>query len=302
MLALDKIVGQTSTKKTIQILLESSKLQNTAFPHCIFLGPSGCGKTLLANCIAQELSTKLHVHNAAKIKKDGVLSCLNDLKKHDVLFIDEVHNLDVRSQESLYDILDHGRYTIQSWGIVLDIIDFPPFTLIAATTAAIKPAMLNRFRYQFELEEYSDKEIAEIIQNQLTDQGFTLDPIELSKYCRGNPRVAGNMLDWIKNYAIVHNIRNISYDQLTQCLNYLHIGPLGLTEQDIQYLKFLYDAKKPVGIASISGYLGVDKSLVEQKIEPYLMRRKLIYKTSSGRVVNRKSYESIFSKHSTDST
>lgn len=246
---------------------------------------------MLANAIAQEVNTHLHVYNAANVKQDGLYSIVGAVKKHDILFLDEIHRLDNKMQESLYTIMDSGRLDVKFYGIVLEELKIPPFTLIGATTSTVTNAMLNRFAYVFEVQEYTDGEIGTIVSQYSGRKKLNIKPEELSPYCRGNPRIAHNIIDWIDHYCTVNKVSYINEKVIQECLRHLNIGPIGLTKQDLDYLDFLYQNRRPMGVNSIASFLNVDKNLIETKIEPYLIRRHLVLKTSSGRIVNRKRYE-----------
>lgn len=97
-------------------------------PNLIFWGPSGCGKTQIIQFLSNSMNIEIKIFHASfSSKKEMETKISND----DVVFIDEIHNLDKRKQDYL-----------------MYLIDFKNITLIGATTLnpfySINPALLSR--------------------------------------------------------------------------------------------------------------------------------------------------------------
>lgn len=282
---IDKIVGQENIKQTIRVLLQSSHEQEKAFPHCILIGPSGSGKTLIASAIYKSTykskDSKIYKINAATVKSEVQLtSLLCDLVDYDVIFMDEVHRLSVKIQESLYTAMENGYVNITD-GFNIQEYLVPKFTLIGATTHSLAQPMLDRFNYKFEMEDYNDDEIAEILQKEAD-----FDPKMIAPYARSNPRIAKNIINWIKEYCYVHKVK-ATPTVILDCFKHIGVHVMGLTNQDIQYLELLKKSSKPVGLQTICAYLNLSPELVQYKIEPFLLKKRLIMRLSNGRILNK---------------
>ena len=129
-------------------------------------GPSGYGKTTLAQIIAKLLGVQIKIINAYAISKPAeMISILNSLQVHDILFVDEVHRLKAPVEEVLYSAMeDHVIDMVMPEGGSVRI-PIHPFTLVGATTQmeSLSTPFKNRFIYKFHLIEYDTDEKHQII-------------------------------------------------------------------------------------------------------------------------------------------
>ena len=65
-----------------------------------------------------------------------------------------------------------------------------------------------------------------------------------------------------------------------------NIDELGLTKLDRRVLEYLAEVIRPVGIGSIAQAVDDDKNTIENIVEPWLIRLRLITKTSQGRQIS----------------
>ena len=90
----DDYIGQDKTKRNLEIFIEAARMRGDALDHVLFYGPPGLGKTTLANIIASEMEANIKSTSGPVIEKSGDLAAiLTNLKKGDILFIDEIHRL-----------------------------------------------------------------------------------------------------------------------------------------------------------------------------------------------------------------
>ena len=91
-------VGQAELKEHLAIILEAARRRGEAADHLLFAGPPGLGKTTLACIVAAELGVRLHVTSGPAIERAGDLAALlSNLEEGDVLFVDEIHRLALRT-------------------------------------------------------------------------------------------------------------------------------------------------------------------------------------------------------------
>lgn len=276
---LEHIIGQTKAKETAQILIDSVKTTNEPFPHTLLTGFSGSGKSTFARAIAEELGNKFIEVNSActgsssetKIK---LMVALEDMEEKTVLFLDEIHQVSKANQEILYTAMEDGYISYSDiFGIKTKV---NAFTLIGATTdlAGLTNPMQNRFRYVINLDQYDNSDIASIIDIEANTKKFTVDANVLSEYCRGNPRIAKNYVDWIYKYCLV-NKTTPSAPIIRQAMEHRGVFKYGLTVDDLRYLDILR-RNKIMGVRSISHTLNIPEKTVKNKIEPYLLSLGLI--------------------------
>ncbi|MCA9374946.1 Holliday junction branch migration DNA helicase RuvB, partial [Candidatus Dojkabacteria bacterium] len=192
------IIGRSKEKKTLNIMIRAAQQRGEALDHILFYGPPGLGKTTFAMSIANEIGTNIRITSGPVIERQADLAAiLTNLKKGDILFIDEIHRLSKTVEEMLYPVMEDG---------VIDIVmgkgpsaksirlSLEPFTLIGATTqiGRIGSPMRDRFGYIRRLDYFSDEEAEKIVKRAASISGInvTSDAVTaIAKRSRGTGRV-----------------------------------------------------------------------------------------------------------------
>jgi Holliday junction DNA helicase RuvB len=164
--------------------------------------------------------------------------------------------------------------------------DLPKFTLVGATTESgnILRPMYDRFTYKFELYLYNNSDLSIIVKNSAEKLGLSLTKdavIGIIKRARGTPRIANAHLIWLRDYSSGH----VTRDDVDKAMTMMGIDKNGLTKNDHRYLSLLRKYKTAVGLNTIVAAIGLSRNVVENDIEPFLLRQNLIMKTSRGRVL-----------------
>ncbi len=109
---LDDFTGQAQARENLKVFIGAAKARNEALDHVLFVGPPGLGKTTLAQIMARELGVNFRATSGPVIAKAGDLAALlTNLEDRDVLFIDEIHRLNLRLK----------RCFIQRWKTISSI-------------------------------------------------------------------------------------------------------------------------------------------------------------------------------------
>src|SRR5436305_4516747 len=216
-----EFTGQVKVRERLELMVEAAKKRGDVLEHILLSGPSGLGKTTLAYIIANAMSVSIKNTSGPVIEKAGELAgLLTSLEKGDVLFIDEIHRLQPAIEEYLYPAMEDFRLDIiidqgpQARSIRLNL---PKFTLVGATTRSgmISAPLRSRFGMNCRLDYYTAEELQRIILRSAGLLNLTIDPpgaLEIAARARGTPRVANNLLRWVRDYAQVHAGNKVTRD------------------------------------------------------------------------------------------
>lgn len=291
---LKEFAGQNGIKERLQVMIQAAKQRNEALGHCLFSGPPGLGKTTLANILAKTMGTNLITTSGPVLEKPGDLAgLLTSLKDGDVFFIDEIHRLNRQVEEYLYSAMEDFAIDL--------IIDSGPsarsiqlklnrFTLAAATTRSglLSAPLRSRFQFSARLDYYADDILSGILQrsaNLLKIEVSQDAALEIARRSRGTPRIANNILRWVRDYAQVNLLNLVDYDFAKKALALLSIDEKGLDELDMKILQIIIEHHKggPVGLTTIAAAIGEEPDTIEEVCEPYLIMQGFLERTPRGR-------------------
>ncbi|HEY96989.1 MAG TPA: Holliday junction branch migration DNA helicase RuvB [Dehalococcoidia bacterium] len=296
--------GQDKTKDNLKIAIDAAKGRDEALDHVLFYGPPGLGKTCLAHIIAVEVGANIRTTSGPAIERTGDLAAiLTNLKKHDILFIDEIHRLNRTVEEILYPALEDFALDIiigKGPGAKSLRLNLPSFTLIGATTryALLSPPLRDRFGAVYRLDFYDHtslekilKRSARILQVQADEGGLK----EIARRARGTPRVANRLLKRVRDYAQVMADGIITEEIARAALTKLEVDEIGLDEVDHKVLHTIIEKFNggPVGLDTIAASISEESDTVTDVYEPYLMQLGFLERTPRGRVATRLAYEHL---------
>ncbi len=301
---INEFIGQDTTKSNLNTFIQSSLKRKKNLDHIILYGPPGLGKTTLANIIAYEKNVNIHsTSGPAFTKKGDLVTLLSNLSDGDILFIDEIHRLSPIIEESLYPAMEDFKcdYIIGSGPSARVMqISIEKFTLIGATTrlGLLSRPLRDRFGIPIQLEFYSPDNLKQIIM--LNAKKLNINIVELAAYevakrSRGTPRIAIRLLKRIIDFSIVQNLKIIDTEIVLESLRQMRIDSEGLDEMDRRYMRCISEdySGGPVGVETLSAALLEQKDIIEDVIEPYLMQRGLVQRTSRGRILSKKGLSHI---------
>jgi Holliday junction DNA helicase RuvB len=234
-----------------------------------------------------------------KAPKDLVAS-LTNLRKNQVLFIDEIHRTPKAVEEYLYTAMEDFRIDIVvGEGVNARTHNFKlqPFTLIGATTRSgmLTGPLRDRFQIREHLDFYTIEELTDIVNRNARKLKIEIDSdaaIEIANRSRSTPRVANNRLRWVRDYAQSRADGVITMDVAQAALEMAQIDTLGLDRLDRKYLETLIRVCMggPTGVEAIAATMNSSSDTLEDDVEPYLLRSELVMRTPRGRVATAKAY------------
>ncbi|MDR0353252.1 MAG: Holliday junction branch migration DNA helicase RuvB [Opitutaceae bacterium] len=303
-LAFSDFTGQPKTVERLQVMVGAARRRGDPLNHILISGPPGLGKTTLCFILGHEMGKNVRVTSGPVIEKAGDLAgLLTNLEEGDILFIDEIHRIPKTVEEYLYSAMEDFRLDImidQGPNARSVRLSIPKFTLVGATTRAglLTAPLRSRFTLQTRLDYYDVPTLTGIIKRSCGLLKVAIDDDgarEIATRCRGTPRVANNLINFVRDYAQERAKGNITQPVAAAALELLEIDAAGLDEMDKRMLRIMAEHYRggPVGMSTIAVAVGEEAETLEEVHEPFLIQEGYLQRTPQGRVLTPKGYQAI---------
>lgn len=310
---MDEMIGQREVYERLKIAVDAAQKRDDTLGHILLDGPPGLGKTTFALAIPRDLGVPVQLTSgpALTAPKD-LVPYLTNASVRSILFIDEIHRLPKAVEEYLYTAMEDYRIDIvHGEGTNARTLNLwlKPFTLIGATTRAglLSAPLRDRFPVREHLDFYKPEELSQIVRRSaeichvaIDDQSCT----EISVRSRGTPRVANNLLRWVRDYATSKADGHINIEITQAALKMAGVDELGLGRHERKYIETIMRVfgGGPAGVEAIAHTMNVAVDTLSDEVEPFLLRSELVIRTPRGRTVTAKAYShlGVSKKNDTD--
>jgi Holliday junction DNA helicase RuvB len=300
-LSFSDFAGQAKTIERLQVMVGAAKKRGDPLNHILLSGPPGLGKTTLAFILGHELGRNVRVTSGPVVEKAGDLAgLLTNLEEGDLLFIDEIHRIPKTVEEYLYSAMEDFRIDImidQGPNARSVRLTLPRFTLVGATTRAglLTAPLRSRFTLQTRLDYYDKATLRLIVRRTCKLLKVDIDEggvAEIASRARGTPRVANNLIYFVRDFAQERAGGAITRDVASAGLELLEIDAAGLDEMDKRMLRTMAENYRggPVGMSTIAVAVGEEADNLEEVHEPFLIQEGYLQRTPQGRVLTEKGY------------
>ncbi len=301
---LDEYVGQDKVKENLKIAIAAAQKRGESLDHVLLYGPPGLGKTTLAYIVASEMGVSIKNTSGPAIARPGdIAAILTNLRKDDIVFIDEIHRLARVVEEVLYPAMEDFAIDLmvgKGPGARSLRLNLPRFTLVGATTryALLSAPLRDRFGSVFRLDFYDEKSVSEILMRsaKILNVPVEADGIsEIARRARGTPRVANRLLRRVRDYAEVKAGGVVTRLVAREALERLEVDEIGLDQVDHKVLRTIIEKFDggPVGLETIAASISEEADTIMDVYEPYLLQLGFLDRTPRGRVVTRLAYQHL---------
>ncbi len=300
----DEYIGQPALIDNLKVFVAAARRRNEPLDHVLFCGPPGLGKTSLAYVIGREMGADVQITSGPAIERKGDLAgILTNLKRGDVLFIDEIHRLNPAIEENLYPAMEDFTFDLvigEGPGARNMKLPLQPFTLVGATTRTglLTGPLRDRFGIVSRLEYYTPEELTLIVTRSAQILGIQLEKTgaaEIARRARGTPRIANRLLRRVRDFAEIDGNGVVTRTIADRALTRLEVDGLGLDPMDRKILRTICEkfGGGPVGLDTIASAVGEQSDTIEDVYEPFLLQEGFIHRTPRGRVATPRAFEHI---------
>lgn len=309
---LGEYVGQERARIKVKMHVTAAINNHRQPGHMMISGPPGLGKTSLAAIVAAMMNEErpagehvaFHEVMGTTVKTEKQLAkALAKLREGDILFIDECHQMSLKSEEMLGLAMEDGKITVagtESGTTDGQEVEIPPFTLVGATTkpANLSKPLRDRMKLTVRMEWYPIEDLATIVLNAAKRDELAVTEgaaLAIAQVGRNTPRITLGILEQVGAYASTLQLPTIDSAAVQGAFDVIGIDELGLDERDREYMEVLASwCGRRAGLDPVAAKFGLDKREIADDIEPYLLRAGLLDMSSRGRCLTRAAYQHLW--------
>jgi Holliday junction DNA helicase RuvB len=308
---LENVVGQMRAKQMLELMHQTFTRTGNMPPIGIF-GPSGYGKTHLVTEWAEEIGAKIVYINGTAIRDALAFRAYfkdadKDKQNRYIVFIDECHMLPNKVQENLLSVLEQpailctvatkevgnvqcvdGNRWIDKGDVMREALP-PNLSFVFATTdaSALKETIHNRLR-KIHLEPYTMEDKIRIAMDHLANRGQVFQDMsiyeQLAKRSRSIRQLREELCEAFIDVSVVYT--GNPQERLGIMDSILGIDADGAGDLDRNYLDYIAN-NGIASLATLAGFLKIDKQEIVDRIEPFLLEKQWIQITNKGRILTK---------------
>jgi Holliday junction DNA helicase RuvB len=285
-------------------LVATDAIRGGEMPHLGFFGPPGCGKTTMGGLMAKYINRPFcYISGTAISEPKNLLHILREYRNGGLVLLDECHRLPGAIQDNMLPLLEKPCLLMipNKSGKAISYPLPSRLTFILATThiGQIRDALLSRL-IKVEFFDYSIDERAAIAGRYLCRQGVPRESMDLDALMNlgarsRSPREIEQNADQVRRYMVSNNIDRLTVSTVDAACEIIGIDCNGLTRRDrdlLEYLSFF----NHVGLKGLAANLNLPETDVLEKIEPWLIRNKLIRREPRGRKITEAGIQALEGK------
>lgn len=285
----EAFVGQDKMKRRLQTHIEAAIRDTRPLDHVFLAGPKGMGKTSLAGIIARDIPETL-LFLKMPMTEQALVRVIRRFEGG-ILFLDEIHALPKRQQESLLTLIEDG-YVQDKRGRITHV---PWTTVIAATTERDKVIgpLYDRFPIKPSFTPYTDTEMGQIVTNMAEKVKVAITPetaIILGRATGGVPRLARSLVLAARDLQVTADRKKPPTAETI--LKFCEVDPDGLTAEHVRYLDAIDYLGGSAGQRSLEMMMRLPPNVIRE-IEWLLITRKFVEYTASGRELTPEGYKRL---------